>query len=217
MTFVPRAACRIEMKIPAKIPRIVRWAYPQLIWQLPAADNTVYLTFDDGPTPDITPRVLDMLSVYGFKATFFLIGKNAVQHSELTGRILNEGHAIGHHSYSHVNGWKTADQHYLSDVRKAAKVIPSPLFRPPYGRITRSQITALEQDYKIIMWNVLSGDYDRSLIPETCAANVLNNLKPGCIVVFHDSVKAWPNLQIALPQVLENMAQNGFTSQAISL
>lgn len=187
------------------MPRIVKWAYTDLVWQMPPKDGSIHLTFDDGPTPGVTLPVLDMLDAVEAKATFFLIGKNAAAHPELMQEIIRRGHAVGNHTYNHENGWQTPIENYLSSVENTSKILESNLFRPPYGRITRQQIKALSQDYTIVMWDVLSGDYDKSITPEESIDNVLRNVRPGSIIVFHDSVKAWPNVQKSLPIILQEL------------
>lgn len=179
--------------------------YSQLIWRMPDKD-AVYLTFDDGPHPSITPYVLDCLKEANAQATFFCIGKNVVAHQDVYSRILKEGHATGNHTHNHYNGWRHTTEEYLLNIEKARTYIDSPLYRPPYGRIKKGQINALTQanlPYSIYMWDVLSGDFDKNISPKKCLNNVLNKIRPGSIVVFHDSEKAWERMSYALPQVLE--------------
>jgi peptidoglycan/xylan/chitin deacetylase (PgdA/CDA1 family) len=198
------------MKVPAKIPRIVRWAYPECVWYLPNDKKEIYLTFDDGPTPEITPWVLDELDKVGAKATFFLIGNNVAKHPDIIAQIRAAGHSIGNHSYNHEKGWSTSDAAYHASVEKTNDLLHTPLFRPPYGRIKKSQIAALKNSYKIIMWDVLSHDYDQRLSPKDCIANVVENVRPGSIIVFHDSQKAWKNLKDSLPEVLKQLSASGY-------
>lgn len=204
------------MKVPAKIPRVVKWAYPECVWQIPTNENAIYLTFDDGPTPDITDWVIDQLAAYNAKATFFLIGNNVQQHPQIYQRLVAAGHSIGNHCYNHEKGWVTNNEDYFKSVAQTNYLIQSPLFRPPYGRIKKSQVKELSKQYNIIMWDVLSHDYDKRLSPEECAQNVLNNVKPGSIIVFHDSVKAWPNLKESLPAVLKGLSERGFLFKPLS-
>jgi len=201
-----------------KMPRWITRIYPDLIWHFPTSPNSVYLTFDDGPTPEITPFVLAQLARFNAKATFFCIGKNMVEHPSLFAQIQAEGHSIGNHTYTHVNGKKTSMHAYLEEVKKTKALMPnSALFRPPYGRITRSQTKALNaQGHQIIMWSVLSADFDPKVAPDTCYTNVVNNTKGGDIIVFHDSVKAAKNLRITLPKVLTYLNDKGFQFDAIS-
>ncbi|MBA4198608.1 MAG: polysaccharide deacetylase family protein [Chitinophaga sp.] len=195
----------------------LRICYPSLIWQMNAKGKNVYLTFDDGPHETVTPFVLDELKKYNAKATFFCIGKNVRTHTDIYKRIIEEGHAVGNHTFNHVNGWETDDITYLSDVANAATVIDSNLFRPPYGRIKLSQIKHLRNNYKIIMWNVLSGDFDTELSPQQCLLNVTENAGNGSIVVFHDSAKAWERLKIALPKSLEYLSAKGYQFKRLAL
>ena len=190
--------------------------FPRYTWRMPDRDKTVYLTFDDGPHPAITPWVLAELKKYGAAATFFCIGKNVEQYPGVYEQILAEGHRTGNHTYSHPNGWKTTTPAYLQDVKKAGDLIDSTVFRPPYGRITQKQAKGLEETLQrknivVIMWDVLSADFDLSLSPEACARIVLKHVRPGSIVVFHDSEKAYRNLQYALPVVLEGLSQRGYS------
>lgn len=182
---------------------------------MPATEKVLYLTFDDGPHPEVTPWVLAELKHYGAAATFFCIGKNVEQYPGVYQSIVAAGHSIGNHTYSHMNGWKTADTDYLHDVQKAGTVIDSRLFRPPYGRIRRRQARAIaeamgRQEVSIVMWDVLSADFDQAISPEKCAGIVLKHAGPGSLVVFHDSEKAFPNLRQALPQVLDFFAKKGY-------
>ncbi len=191
-----------------KTPWWLKLLYPGCIWQLPATGNKIYLTFDDGPHPEVTPFVLDCLSKYQMKATFFCIGKNVALHPELFKRIIEEGHSVGNHTQNHLNGWKSADHQYFDDIVEANRSIPSSLFRPPYGRATWFQLNCLMSSaakMKIIMWTVLSGDFDPELSRESCCQNVRQNLQPGNIIVFHDSKKAEEKLRYALPLVVEEI------------
>jgi peptidoglycan/xylan/chitin deacetylase (PgdA/CDA1 family) len=176
----------------------------------------VFLTFDDGPHPEITPWVLAELKKYDAKATFFCIGKNVVQYPDVYRQILAAGHATGNHTFSHVNGWKTSTADYIRDVQKAGEVIDSSLFRPPYGRIRKAQakklVDVLEKKcVRIVMWDVLSADFDTSFSPQRCAEVVLRYAEPGSVIVFHDSAKAFPNLQHALPVVLATLRDKGYS------
>lgn len=198
-----------------KIPWWVKKLYPSLTWKLPGDNNEIYLTFDDGPHPTVTPFVLDLLKQYQVKATFFCIGKNVRKYPDLYRRILDEGHRVGNHTMAHVNGWKTGDAIYLNDVIIARQFIDSKLFRPPYGRISRFQIDQLLPVFDIIMWDVISGDFDRNINGDKCLQNVTLNTTPGSIVVFHDSEKAFPRLEYALPRALEFFKEKGWRSVGI--
>ncbi len=199
----------------AKPPQIVKALYSQLTWEIPNKENKIFLTFDDGPTPDITDWALDVLKQHNIKATFFCLGNNVEKYPNIYQRIIDEGHTIGNHSYSHFSGWKTKNQDYYLDVEKCNKRVNSKLFRPPYGRITKAQAKYLNQHYKIIMWNVLSGDYDQKMTPEKCLKKVLDNTQSGSIIVFHDSIKAEKNLKYALPKAIETLLERGFVFDSL--
>jgi peptidoglycan-N-acetylglucosamine deacetylase len=199
-----------------KTPWWLRALYPSLVWRMPAREKKIYLTFDDGPHPVATPFVLDQLAAYGAKASFFCIGKNVAAEPDIYQRILAEGHAVGNHTQHHLNGWKTDDGEYINDTMKAAGYIQSNLFRPPYGRIKRSQIKRLEEKgMKIIMWDVLSADFDTNLTPQASLSYVLYHTKPGSVVLFHDSEKAWERMSGALPAVLQHFSAEGYTFEKL--
>ena len=205
-----------------KTPWWARAIFPGYVWRLPAKEKLVYLSFDDGPHPTITPWVLDTLKKYGAKATFFCIGNNVDQYPAVYQQILKEGHAIGNHTYHHLNGWKTGVTTYVKDVEKAAELINTNLFRPPYGRITSKQAKQLKQaqgDERmyIIMWDVLSADFDKTIPPQQCINNVLTNVSSGSIIVFHDSEKAFPNLKKTLPEVLSALKNDGYRFEEIRM
>jgi peptidoglycan-N-acetylglucosamine deacetylase len=192
--------------------------YRGLVWQIPAKEKVLYLTFDDGPHPTATPFVLDELKKYDARATFFCIGKNVEGYPQLYRRILLEGHRVGNHTYDHLNGWKVDDKRYLENIRDAARLIDSDLFRPPYGRISAFQSSLLRSapfHYRIIMWQVLSADFDRALTADRCARYVTRHARPGSIVVFHDSEKAFDRLRDALPAVLKHFSGLGYRFEAI--
>ncbi len=202
-----------------KSPFWLKKIYSDLFWEIPTHQKKIYLTFDDGPHPIITIQVLDVLKAYNAKATFFCIGNNVVKYPEVYQRIIDEGHAVGNHTFNHLNGWKTPDGQYLNDIDEAKGYIDSNLFRPPYGRISRVQIQQLLQpkyQMKTIMWSVLSGDFDPDISAEKCLHNVLLSTKAGSIVVFHDSEKAKEKMLFALPKVLEQFSKQGFTFERIT-
>ena len=202
-----------------KTPWLLKKLYPDCEWQISSGEKNIYLTFDDGPHEEATPFVLNELKKYNAKATFFCIGKNVKENFEIYKQIISEGHKPANHTYNHINGWKTSDREYLEDVRLAANIIDSNLFRPPYGRITTFQIKALKGEklnLKTIMWTVLSGDFDEKVTPENCYLNVIKNTTPGSIIVFHDSLKALPRLQHTLPLILEYFSAKGFRFKVIS-
>ena len=200
-----------------KTPGIIRSIFPNYIWRFSSTSKEIYLTFDDGPTPEVTEFVLDELQKFNAKATFFCIGKNVKCNHRIYERILEEGHAVGNHTFNHLKGTKTKNNIYLENVAHAAAHIHSKLFRPPYGKLRSSQGKALrKKGYSIIMWDVLSGDFDTSITPETCLNNVLQNTKSGSIVVMHDSVKAKDKVYYSLPKILAHFAEKGFEFKAIS-
>jgi peptidoglycan/xylan/chitin deacetylase (PgdA/CDA1 family) len=200
-----------------KTPELLKRIYPNQIWSYPASEKRIFLTFDDGPTPVITETVLKELKNFSAKATFFLVGQNAERNPELVTLIRKEGHSIGNHTYKHVNGWQMSTKRYLKEVLKCEEVVPSKLFRPPYGRITRSQTRVMMHRYKLIMWDVLSGDFDQTITKERVLKNVLENTRPGSIIVFHDSVKAADRMQYALPRVLEYFSRRNFSFEKLTV
>lgn len=186
---------------------------------MPSGEKSLYLTFDDGPHPEITPFVLSELNKYNAKATFFCIGKNVEAHPAVFERILNEGHAVGNHTYNHLNGWKTSKQDYIANILKARQNIKSNLFRPPYGKIKPGQhkiLLQMDEPFKIIMWSVLSGDFDTDITAEQCCKNVLKNAKSGSVIVFHDSEKANERMKYTLPVVLKTFTEQGFLFEKIN-
>ncbi|MBM3922604.1 MAG: polysaccharide deacetylase family protein [Sphingomonadales bacterium] len=200
-------------------PHWLRRCYPRRTWRIDTHESILYLTFDDGPHPTATPFVLDTLARFNVKASFFCIGANVVRYPDLYRRICEEGHQVGNHTHHHVNGWKTSTERYLADIDKASQHIKSALFRPPYGRITSNQAAALLQNgpvqQKIIMWDLLSGDFDTRLSGEDCLSICTKRLRPGSIIVMHDSEKAWPRLSVALPLLMEYALQQGYSFAAI--
>ena len=203
------------MKYLVKTPWIFRKFWPSFVWKINTDKKIIYLTFDDGPHPVATTFVLDQLKRFESKATFFCVGKNVKDHPDIFSRILDEGHAIGNHTQHHLNGWKTKDDIYLKDVAEAANYIDSDMFRPPYGRIGRFQAMNLSHAMRvtrprIIMWSVLSGDFDHMISKERCLQNVILNTGAGSIIVFHDSEKAFPLMEYALPRTLEFFKEKGY-------
>lgn len=201
--------------IPVRPPYLLRKYFKSLVWNIPTEEKVIYLTFDDGPIPDVTPFVIEELSKYNAKATFFCIGDNVQKHPEIFQQIKANKHSIGNHTHNHLSGWITDDETYFENINKANEVIQSNFFRPPYGRIKPSQIAMLKQQYKIIMWDVLSKDYDIKQTGETCFKNVIDYAHAGSIVIFHDSLKANERLQYALPRVLDHFSELGFSFKAI--
>ncbi len=240
-------------------PFFLQWYYANLTWRKTTNEKTVYLTFDDGPIPNVTEFVLNTLRSFDIKATFFCIGDNITKHPAVFERIKKEDHAIGNHTYHHLKGWKTDDDTYLADFEKCQALTQTNLFRPPYGRIKKSQIRKLKAErvetkaerlkrkgerlktkihaqvisekfkveslkdespisnliahssyLDIVMWDVLSGDFDTTITPEKCYQNVIKNVKNGSIIVFHDSLKAWDRMEYALPRVVEELLKQGY-------
>ncbi len=202
---------------------LIKKVFNNLVWDIPNSDKKIFLTFDDGPIPEITEWVLDILKSEEIKATFFCIGDNIKKHPEVYKRILAEGHQTGNHTFNHLNGWKTETNHYIDNFKLCEteclklNTEHSFLFRPPYGKIKPSQTKAIRNlGYKIIMWDVLSYDFDPNIIPEKCLKNVISNTEQGSIIVFHDSKKAEINLKFALPKAIQILKNKGFVFDVIS-
>jgi peptidoglycan/xylan/chitin deacetylase (PgdA/CDA1 family) len=194
-------------KIPALLPKL----FPQWIWQGSKNHKTIYLTFDDGPHPEITPWVIETLVRFHAKATFFCVGENAQKYPNIVQLIREHGHEIGNHTYNHLKGWQYSDQTYIDNVNKATEWLPGNLFRPPYGRIRYSQANKLRKmGFKIVMWSLLSCDYDPNLDREQSLKKLIKHSANGSIVVFHDSEKAYENLKFLLPRYLEFLTRHGF-------
>lgn len=211
------------MKItPVKTPLVAKKMFPNYVWDISTQTKELYLTFDDGPTPKITNWTLDLLKKYNAKATFFCIGVNIEKHPDIFQNIIKDGHSIGNHTQHHVKGWKTKTEGYINEVLDAEKHIElylskkSNLFRPPYGQIKPKQGKKLMAlDYKIIMWDVLSFDWQKEISEVECLENVISKSKEGSIIVFHDSIKASKNMMYALPRILEYFSEKGFTFKAL--
>ncbi len=199
-----------------KTPQFIQKHFPTFTWKVPGKEPVLYLTFDDGPVPEVTPWVLEQLEKYHAKATFFCVGDNVRKHPDVFHQVLDSGHTIGNHTYSHLNAWNTDNLDYFHDVRRCASLTHSGLFRPPYGRLKPKQAQFLQRHYHIVMWDVLSGDFDASISPEQCLNNVLNNAGPGSIVVFHDSIKAKERMSYALPRVLEHFSAMGYRFETLA-
>ena len=203
---------------------LIKKLFPNYIWDIPNDDNKVFLTFDDGPTPEITPWTLAQLKKHNVKATFFCIGDNIKKYPEIFNQIIQECHTMANHTFNHLNGWKTSTENYLDKVLLCQEQIlksenlnqKSKIFRPPYGKIKKSQSAILRQlGYQIIMWDVLSADFDFKITPEKCLDNVISNVKSGSIIVFHDSKKSFKNLEYTLPKTLEFLHQKGFSCELL--
>ncbi|MBR6092991.1 MAG: polysaccharide deacetylase family protein [Bacteroidales bacterium] len=199
--------------------KIFRMFYPSLLWEMPkTGEKTIYLTFDDGPHPTITPLVLEILKRYDAKATFFCIGNNVRQFPATFELIKKEGHSVGCHTFNHENGWKTKTQDYVGSVSAANELIQSNLFRPPHGKIKRSELKKLQtsnSELQTVAWTVIAYDWDHALSPEDVYQNVIRNAGDGAIVAFHDSLKAYSNMISVLPRVLEYYSQKGFVFKNI--
>lgn len=191
-------------------PFLYRWLFPRALFRTDRRDRTVHLTFDDGPHPEATPFVLDTLREEGVTATFFLLGRNAEKYPELTDRIRQEGHTVANHGHGHLNGWQTGTDAYMENFLKAEALLGDRLFRPPYGKLTPAQYHRLLPRTTIVMWDVLSGDFDPSIGPEKCIGNVLENVRDGSIIVMHDSGKALPNLRNSLKEVICSIKGLGY-------
>ncbi len=203
-----------------KTPLLLKKIYSSYLWSINTKEKILYLTFDDGPHPEITPFVLRELKRHDALATFFCIGKNVISHPAVYKQIQDEGHTVGNHTYNHLNGWKTSNDLYMKDIALASKEIDSNLFRPPYGRITSFQAKNLKpvmrgKEPTIVMWDVLSGDFDTDCTPRQCLANVVFASVPGSIIVFHDSEKAFPRLEYTLPIVLHYFSERGFLFRSL--
>ncbi|MFC2720139.1 MAG: polysaccharide deacetylase family protein, partial [Bacteroidota bacterium] len=187
--FVERTSKILQLFIPA-------------IWNIKDGTRSIYLTFDDGPCPEVTPKVLDILDKYNIKATFFCVGDNVRRHPQIFDLLIKNGHRVGNHTMHHIKGFNTSCNEYLRDVEEAGTVIDSNLFRPPYGRITLRQLKELKKRYKVIMWDVITRDYNPRLKPDKCLSIVKKFSKPGSIIIFHDSQKSAANMLTALPMAI---------------
>ncbi len=194
----------------AKTPAFFQTLFPDFVWQIPSSDKTIYLTFDDGPVPEVTPWVLDLLEQYQAKATFFCVGENVVNHPDIYDQIIRQGHSVGNHTHNHLNGWSTDVVTYANNVRKCAHHVRSRLFRPPYGRLRPRQARFLKKHFDIVLWDVLSGDFDPGLTAAQCWKNVRNNASAGSVIVFHDSVKAAGKLREVLPRTMAYFGGLGY-------
>lgn len=193
-----------------KIPSWLQVYNKDICWKVSDSEQNVYLTFDDGPHPVVTPMVLDILLEYNMKACFFCIGKQVELYPDIFNRILTEGHIVGNHSYSHRSGWKIPVNEYVEDVHQASKVIRSNLFRPPFGRITPFQFKVLKGQYKIIMWDILSKDYDDTLSNDEVITNATNEVSPGSIIVMHDNDKTETRMETILPAIIRILKEKGW-------
>lgn len=205
-----------------KTPNFIKKLFNKLVWSFNTSEKVLFLTFDDGPTPEITPFILKTLKQYNAQATFFCVGENIEKHPSIFEELLKQNHSIGNHTFNHLKGWNTRNHLYTENTDKAQQIIEKTvnqskkLFRPPYGKIGFFQSKMLQRKgYKIIMWDVLSGDYDPTISKEQVLKNVINNATNGSIIVFHDHQKAFKNLEFALPKILEYFSNNQFRFEAI--
>jgi len=196
-------------------PKFLQQMFPDLIWKIDTLEKELFLSFDDGPIPELTPWILQELKKYNASASFFCVGHNIEKYPSLLHQLVDGGHTVANHTYNHLSGWETPNLDYILNVRKGAKITGSKLYRPPYGRIKPSQSRFLKHHYKIVMWDVLSGDFDPDLTSEMCYQNVIRNAGPGSIIVFHDSLKSRQKLKWVLPRVLDYFAGQGFQFKAL--
>ncbi len=194
-----------------KTPRFIQALFPRFMWRAETNEKVVHLTFDDGPIPEVTPWVLGQLEQYDAKATFFCVGHNIEKHPDIYRKVVEAGHLTGNHTYNHLDGWTTDNMTYFRNIRKASRLVDSNLFRPPYGHMLPSQAQFLQRHYQVVMWDVLSGDFDPSLDQQLCLDNILRHVRPGSIIVLHDSVKSFAKLKFVLPRLLDTLHSQGYT------
>jgi len=192
-------------------PKFIQALFPSLVWRKETLDNEIWLTFDDGPTPEVTPWILSVLKKENVKATFFLVGQQIEEFPELVGAIIKEGHTIANHSYSHENGWLTNKEKYLEDIENCQELMPNnKLFRPPYGKITKAQIAVLKKKYKIILWDVLSYDFNQNTSPKKVQENIIQNTISGSIIVMHNNQMSFKNLEPTLEKIIQQLKAKGY-------
>jgi peptidoglycan-N-acetylglucosamine deacetylase len=198
-----------------KTPNWLQSYFKDYTWKINTQEKVLYLTFDDGPIPEVTPWVLGQLAKYEAKATFFCVGENVEKHPEIYQSLLKNGHSVGNHTQNHLNGWSTNNAIYAQNIEKCAQFVDSNLFRPPYGRLKPAQSAALKPNYRIVLWDVLSGDFDPKINNEKCLENVLRCATNGSIIVMHDSLKAEEKLRFILPRILKHYGDLGFRFERI--
>ena len=191
-------------------PQFIRWLYSRACWRMSASERAVYLTFDDGPIPEVTPWVIDVLDKYHIKATFFMVGENVCKHPDEFKMVVDRGHRIGNHTHNHLRGLGECVEHYVDNVEKADGYLATDLFRPPYGFMRLSQYRALRERYHVIMWDLVTRDYDSKLTGEQVLGKVKRYVRPGSIITFHDSVRSIENLRYALPRSIEWLLAEGY-------
>lgn len=194
-----------------KTPKIVQQFFPSIIWKKKTTNKKIWLTFDDGPDKEITVFLLNLLKKLKIHATFFLIGEQIVKYPELTKKIIEDGHVIGNHSYSHLNGLLISNKTYYNDIDRAQKIVNSNIFRPPYGKISPIQLRTLKKKFKIIMWDVLSWDFKKNISSEKIYNNVINNTKKGSIIVFHNNIKSYQTIKRNLEKILVKLKEEGYS------
>ncbi len=199
-----------------KTPQFIQNLFPNFTWRIPTKEKVLYLTFDDGPIPEVTSWVLEQLETFQAKATFFCVGDNIRKYPDIFKKLVGQGHAVGNHTFNHLNGWASENVPYYHNVRHCANLVKTELFRPPYGRLKPVQAQFLQRHYRVVMWDVLSGDFDANLTPDQCLQNVTNNAGPGSIIVFHDSLKAQERLSYVLPRALEHFSKLGFRFESLN-
>ena len=193
-----------------KTPSIAKYLFPSLVWKKNTDQKKIWITFDDGPDEKVTPYLINVLAEFNIKATFFIIGNQAKKNPELVKLIINSGHKIGNHSFSHLNGFSTNNNKYLEDVEQAKKYIDSDIFRPPYGKITPLQIKNLKKDFKIIMWDIMSWDFKENISSNKIYKNVINNIENGSIILFHNNLKSYENLKKSLKIILKKLKEQEY-------
>ena len=198
-----------------KSPKILQYLFADFLWKIDTDEKVIYLTFDDGPHPVITPWIINLMNQYDAKGTFFLIGDAVNRHPDLYQLYKANGHQVGNHTYKHIKGWKSRKKNYLKEIAQCAEIVKSSLFRPPYGQINLQAILEIKKKYKVVMWDVLSWDFDTDTSSEICLSNVINYSKEGSIVVFHENEKSMKNIMYALPKVLEHFTKLGYCFKAI--
>ena len=205
--------CRFNPRV--RLPGFITALFPDAIWRLKEQGRVVYLTFDDGPIPEVTPWVVDLLKRENIKATFFCVGENVKRYPEVYQQILADGHSVGNHTFNHWQGLKKGNQEYFENIELATAFIDSDLFRPPHGFLKRAQYKYLKSRFRIIMWDLISCDYDARLKPETVLKNIVDFVREGSVITFHDSIKAQQNLQEVLPKAIQYLKEQGYRFEAI--